>query len=143
MSESKFLTCVFTEGILLLFLGLGMLILPKITIISFGLMMCLSFILYGGYKIVSAIITRNFSRHYILDVLVGTILSVTGILLFTAPMFDIMLIIGLSGIYFTLKSIASSSFAIQTRKTLNFWWMCLLLSLLELFFGIITIIVLP
>ena len=53
MSESKFLSCVLTESLLMLSLGLCMLIIPKITIVSFGLMMCLSFIIYGGYKVIN------------------------------------------------------------------------------------------
>jgi uncharacterized membrane protein HdeD (DUF308 family) len=32
---------------------------------------------------------------------------------------------------------------VQTRKTLNFWWLSLFLALLELFFGIVVIIILP
>ena len=143
MSENRFLSFVLTESILLLTLGLSMLILPKVTIISFGFMMCLSFIIYGGFKIICAIMTRNFSRHYILDIIVGLILVVTGLCLFIMPVFDIMIIVGLGGVYFILKSLSSSAFSIQTRKTLNFWWMCLFLAILELLLGIIVIIMIP
>ena len=143
MSENRFLSCVLTEGILLLFLGLGMLILPKVTMLSFGLMMCVSFILYGGYKVINAILTKNFSRHFILDIIVGLILFINGVLLFVASYFDIMIIIGLAGVYFVLKSISSSAFTVQTRKTLNFWWMCLFLAILELLMGFLVIIMLP
>ena len=143
MSENKFLSYVLTEGVLLLCLGLGMLILPKVSMISFGFMMCLSFIIYGGYKVISAILTRNFSRHYILDIIVGLLLFINGVLLFAAPIFDIMLIIGVAGVYFILKSVSSAAFTVQTRKTLNFWWMSLFLAILEFLFGIIVIIMLP
>ncbi len=143
MSENRFLSFILTESILLLCLGLGMLILPKVTIISFGFMMCFSFITYGGYKVINAILTRNFSRHYILDIILGLILFIDGVLLISAPFFDIMLILGLAGVYFILKSISSSSFSIQTRKTLNFWWMCFFLIVPEFLFGIIVIIMLP
>ena len=143
MSESKFLSFVITESILLLTLGLGMLILPKITIISFGLMMCTSFIIYGGYKVISAILTKNFTRHYVLEIIAGLVLFLCGLLLFAAPFVDIMLIIGLSGVYFILKSLSSSAFSIQTRKLLSFWWVCLFLAILELFFGVLIIILLP
>ena len=143
MTESRFLNCVLTESILLLILGLGMLILPKITMVSFGFMICFSFIAYGGYKIINAIMTKNFSRHFILDIIVGFILLLNGVLLLTASFLDITLIIGLSGIYFILKSLSSSAFTFQTRKTLIFWWMCLFLAILELIFGVLIIIVLP
>ena len=143
MTENRFLTFVLIESILLLCFGLGMLILPKVTLVSFGFMMCLSFIGYGGYKTISAIMTRNFSRHYSLDIIMGLILAITGFMLFVAPVFDLMLILGLTGIYFILKSISTSAFGVQTRKTLNFWWMCIFLAMFELFFGGILIILLP
>jgi len=143
MAESRFLSFVLTESILLLCLGLGMLVLPKVTMISFGFMMCLSFVAFGGFKIISTILTKNFSKHFILDIFTGLILFVNGILLFTAPMVDVMWTIALAGIYFILKSLSSSSFMVQTRKILNFWWMCLFLAILELLFGFFIIILLP
>ena len=143
MTESRFLSFVLTESILFLCLGLSMLILPKITMISFGIMMCLSFIVYGGYKIVSSLLTKNFSRHFILDILLGLVLFADGIILYTVPVVDIMWIIGLAGVFFILKSLSSSAFMVQTRKTLNFWWMCMFLALLELLFGIVIIFLLP
>ena len=143
MTETRFLNFVLTESILLLCLGLGMLILPKVTMISFGFMMCLAFIAYGGYKIINAVMTKNFSRHFILDIIVGFILLINGIILFSLHIVDVMLIIGLAGVYFILKSLSSSAYTVQTRKTLNFWWMCLFLSTLELLFGIVIIIMLP
>ena len=143
MSESRFLSGVLTEGILLLVLGLGMLILPKVTMLSFGFMMCLSFIIYGGYMVINAIITRNFSRHFLLNIIVGIILFLSGVTLFLVSVLDAMVITGLFGVYFILKSLSSSAFSIQTRKTLNFWWMCMFLAILELMFGIAVIVLLP
>ena len=143
MSESRFLSCVLTESILLLTLGLGMLILPKVTMISFGFMICLSFIIYGGYTVINALITKNFSHHFVLNIIAGTILLASGIMLFTIHVLDIMIIIGLSGVYFILKSLSSSAFSVQTRKTLNFWWLSLLLAIPEFLFGLFVIIMLP
>lgn len=143
MSESRFLNGVLTEGILLLVLGLGMLILPKVTMLSFGFMMCLSFIIYGGYTVINAIISRNFSRHFLLNITVGTILFLSGVMLFMVSVLDAMVITGLFGVYFVLKSLSSSAFSIQTRKTLNFWWMCMFLAILEMMFGVTVIVLLP
>ena len=134
MTESKFLNYILTGSILLLVLGLGMLILPKVSMISFGFMMCLAFVIYGGYKAITSFLTKNFSRHYVLDIISGFILTVNGIVLFIAPAFDIMFVIGLAGVYFILKSLSSSAFAVQTRKTLNFWWMSLLLAIMKYIF---------
>lgn len=143
MSESRFLSGVLTESILLLTLGLGMLILPKVTMLSFGFMMCLSFIIYGGYTVINAIISRNFSKHFLLNIIVGIILFSVGVMLFAASILDVMIIIGLFGVYFILKSLSSSAFSVQTRKTLNFWWLSMFLAISELLFGIIVIILLP
>ena len=143
MTENRFLSFVLTESVLFLCLGLSMLILPKITMLSFGIMMCLSFIVYGGYKVISSLLTKNFSKHFILDIIMGVVLFSDGLILYTAPTVDIMWIIGLAGVFFILKSLSSSAFMVQTRKTLNFWWMCLFLALLELLFGIVVIVLLP
>ena len=59
MTEKRFLSYVLTEGILLTILGLAMLMLPKVTTITFGMMICLAFIIYGGYKAINAILTRK------------------------------------------------------------------------------------
>ena len=143
MTESRFLSFVLTEGLLLLFLGFGMLILPKVSMVSFGYMMFLSFIIYGGYKSISAVLTKNFSKHFILDITVGLLLFANGILLYFLQAVNMMIIVGLAGVYFVLKSISSFSFTVQTRKTLNFWWMCIFLALLEMFVGLCVIIMLP
>lgn len=143
MSENKFLSFVMFEGLLFLITGLCLLILPKVTELSFGFMICLSFMFIGGYKIINAFLTRNFIRHYLLDIITGTILFSAGLILLFAQMFDIMIIIALIGIYFILQSISSISFGVQVRKILIFWWLGLLIGLLELFFGIITVITIP
>ena len=103
MTEKRFLSFVLVEGILLSALGLAMLMLPKITTISFGLMLCLTFIIYGGYKVINAILTRNYSRHFVLNIVAGTLLFLTGVFLFMAPMFNLILITSAIGVYYTRK----------------------------------------
>ena len=122
MTEKRFLSYVLTEGILLTILGLAMLMLPKVTTITFGMMICLAFIIYGGYKAINAILTRNYTRHFILNIILGLILMALGIFLFMAPMFNLVLITSIIGVYFLLESVSTCAFAIQNRKTLYFWW---------------------
>jgi len=143
MTEKHFLSCVLTEGILLAILGLAMLILPKITTLTFGIMICLAFFIYGGYKAVNAILTRNYTRHYILNIITGLLLAGVGIFLFMAPMFNLVLITCIIGIYFLLESISSSAFAIQNRKTLSFWWANIPAAIMQFFLGLIIILGLP
>ncbi len=143
MTEKKFLSCVLVEGILLTALGLAMLLLPKITTITFGLMLCLAFIIYGGYKAINAFMTRNYSRHFIFNIILGLILIATGVLLYMAPMFSLVLITSIIGVYFFLESISSMAFAVQNRKTLYFWWADIFVSIMQFLLGLIIIVGLP
>ena len=143
MTEKRFLSYVLIEGILLSALGLGMLMLPKITTISFGLMLCLTFVIYGGYKVINAILTRNYSRHFILNILAGLLLFLVGVFLFMAPMFNLILITSAIGVYFILESISSTAFAVQNKNTLYFWWLEILVGVMQFLLGLIIILGLP
>lgn len=143
MTEKRFLSFVLVEGILLSALGLAMLMLPKITTISFGLMLCLIFIIYGGYKVINAILTRNYSRHFVLNIVAGALLFLTGVFLFMAPMFNLILITSAIGVYFILESIASIAFAVQNKNTLYFWWLEILVGIMQFLLGLIIILGLP
>ena len=143
MTEKRFLSYVLIEGILLSALGLGMLMLPKITTISFGLMLCLTFVVYGGYKVINAILTMNYSRHFILNILAGLLLFLVGVFLFMAPMFNLILITSAIGVYFILESISSTAFAVQNKNTLYFWWLEILVGVMQFLLGLIIILGLP
>ena len=56
MSEKRFLNFIFIEGILLTVLGLCVIILPKLTSVTFGVMLSSVFIAYGLYKIITSFI---------------------------------------------------------------------------------------
>ena len=61
MSEKRFLNFIFIEGIKLTILGLCILILPKLTSLTFGVMLSSAFIAYGLYKIIISFINKNFA----------------------------------------------------------------------------------
>lgn len=143
MTEKRFLDCILTEGILLVVLGLSMLILPKITSLAFGMMLCLSLVIYGGYKFINAIITRNYTKHYIFNAIIGLTLTVLGVFLFITPMFGLTLLTASIGIYFLLESISTCSFGIQNKKTLYFWWAEIPLAILQFILGLMIIVGLP
>ncbi len=143
MTEKRFLSFVLVEGILLTALGLCMLLLPKITSITFGLMVCLCFIIYGIYKSINAFLMRNYIRHYLLNIILGLILAISGVILFVSPMFNLLIITSIIGIYFILESISSMAFSIQNRKTLYFWWLGFVIAVLQFLLGLIIIIGLP
>lgn len=143
MTEKKFLSCVLTEGILLTVLGIAMLMLPKVTSITFGMMICLAFIIYGGYKAINAFLTRHYTRHFLLNIVLGLLLIGLGFFLFTAPMFNLVIITSVIGVYFLMESISTGAFAVQNRKTLYFWWADIPIAVMQFLLGLIIIVGLP
>ena len=143
MSEKKFLQYVLLEGILLISFGLVILLLPKISMLSFGFALCLSFIFWGGYKFISSYLVKNYSGHYFLDTLIAALLTIMGIILFFIPYIDTMLIIGLIGIYFILQGLSSSAFGVQIKGTMSLWKLLFIASVSEFLFGLVVIITLP
>ena len=139
MTEKRLLSFVLTEGILLLLLGILTLVLPKITEISFVFMLSLAFILYGGYRVIASILTRNYSGYFLLNFISGLILLIAGLFLIFAQSVDIMLIMSLIGLYFIITSLSVSAFAIRGEGVIHPRRIIFLLSVLEIFFGVIVI----
>lgn len=121
MSEKRFITCIFIEGIILTILGLCVLILPKLTSLSYGVMLSIAFMAYGLYKIINSIVNRNYFVSMVFCMITGILLTTVGILLLFVPKINLLWLIALSGIYFLLESIATTSFAAQIRNIYNFW----------------------
>lgn len=143
MSEKRFLNFILTEGILLSILGITMLILPKITSLTLGIMLSITLMIYGGYKAINAFFTRNYLRHYILNILLGILIFALGLVLFMSPMFNLILLTGLIGIYLLIESISSTAFGVQNRKTLYFWWADIFVGIIQFLLGLIIILGLP
>ena len=143
MPEKKFLNYIFIEGAILTFIALCILIIPKITEISFGIVLSGGFIVYGIYKIVNSVFNINFLRGYLTNMLLGIFLSVLGILLLLVPKISILWLIALIGIYFLFESLQSSVFLSQIRTIYNSWG-CKYFSGVTLFLiGLFIIIALP
>ena len=58
MTEKRFLVLSFMEGVLLTVLGLCVLILPKLTSLTFGVMLSAAFTVCGLYKIIETFINK-------------------------------------------------------------------------------------
>ncbi len=142
MSEKRFLNSIVTEGIFLLFLGILMLVIPKLTLVNFGSIISIAFISYGGYKIINAFMLRNISRHFILTMISGLMLIVSGLLLYLVPLINIMWVILLSGIYFILESITTAASAVMTKNIVWWWQGFLFLAFLQFFLGMCIILIL-
>lgn len=120
MSEKRFLNFICVEGTILTVLGLCILILPKLTSLTFGVMLASAFIAYGIYKLINSIINRHFSKHFVCEMFLGIFLAVIGILLFLVPKINLLWLIALTGVYFLLQSIASTAFVSQVRSVFNY-----------------------
>lgn len=143
MSEKKFLSFILTEAILMIFLALLMLVIPKITEVTFGFMLCISLIIYGGYKTVASYLVRNIEAHYILNIINSLILLVGGILMLFAPIIDMTLIVTMLGMYLILQSVAQNAFILQMRNIFNNAKIGYFVSGMQLFFGILLLTLFP
>lgn len=143
MSEKRFLNFIFLEGILLTTLGLCVLILPKLTSITFGVMLSVAFITYGIYKLITSFINRNYVLNILWNIFLAVFITTVGILLLFVPKISLLWLIALIGVYFLLESISSSAFMSQIRNKFNSWG-CKFFSTAVLFLvGLIIVVGLP
>jgi len=120
MSEKRFLNFIFIEGVILTALGLCVMILPKLTSMTFGVMLSSSFIAYGAYKIITSLVNKNYISNVLWSVFLGAYILTIGILLLLVPKISLLWLIALTGIYFLLESISSVVFITQVRNMFNF-----------------------
>ena len=119
MSEKRFLNFIFIEGILLTTLGLCILILPKLTFITFGVMLASSFIAYGLYKSITSIVNRNYLLNTIWCIFLGLFVLTIGVLLLIVPRVSLLWLVALTGIFFLLESVSTVAFMSQIKNVFN------------------------
>ena len=143
MSEKRFFNFIFIEGLLLSVLGLCVLILPKLTSVTFGVMLSSAFIAYGIYKIITSIINKMYVSNVIWSVFLGAFILTIGILLLMVPKVSLLWLIALTGVFFLFESISSVAFISKMRSMFNYI-ACKGFSAMILFLvGLIIIIGLP
>lgn len=143
MSEKRFLNCILFEGIVLTILGLSMMILPKLTGLTFGVMASIAFITYGIYKIISSIFNREYASNFLLNLLIGFYLAVVGILLLFVPKISLLWLIALIGVYFIIDGILSSISGFKVKNLYNFAMSRLVVSVIVFIVGLIILLGLP
>ena len=143
MTEKRFLGFMFIEGMLLTILGLCILILPKLTSLSFGVMLSSAFITYGIYKIVCSIINRTIFSNMFCGIFLGALLLTIGILLLFVPKINLLWLVALTGVYFILESLSITKFVAQIRNVLNFWGCKMFAGIILFLIGLIIILGLP
>ena len=143
MSEKRFLNFIFVEGILLTVLGLCILILPKLTSLTFGVMLASSFITFGLYKIITSVINRNYLLNTLWCIFLGVYVLTIGILLLLIPKISLLWLIALTGIYFLLESISTVAFMTYIKNIFDYvgckWFSAFVLFLV----GLIIVLGLP
>ena len=120
MSEKRLLNFIFIEGLLLTILGLCVLILPKLTSLTFGVMLSVSFITYGAYKIITSFMNKSYLSNIIWSIFMGVFILTIGILLLLVPKISLLWLIALIGVFFLLESISSIAFMAKVRSMFNF-----------------------
>ncbi len=120
MSEKRLLNFIFIEGLLLTILGLCILILPKLTSLTFGVMLSVAFIAYGLYKIIISFINKNYISNILWCIFMGVYILTIGILLLLVPKISLLWLIALIGVFFLLESISSAAFMAKVRSMFNF-----------------------
>lgn len=143
MSERKFLGCLLIEGIMLTTLSLCILILPKLTDLSFGIMLSATFITYGIYKIISSVFNKHHIHSFLYELLLGVFILTIGILLLFVPKISLLWLVALIGVYFLLESISTSAFMSQIRTTYNFWGCKFFCAVILFLIGLIIVVTLP
>lgn len=120
MSEKRLLNLIFIEGLLLTILGLCVVILPKLTSLTFGVMLSAAFITYGLYKIIMSFINRNYVSNLIWYLFMGVFILTIGIFLLVVPRVSLLWLIALIGVFFLFESISSAAFLARVRSMFNF-----------------------
>ena len=143
MSEKRLLNCIMVEGIMLMVLSLCILILPKLTTLSYGVMLAGAFIAYGVYKIIHSIMNKDYGINMIFCISMGVFLATLGILILFVPRINLLWLVALTGVYFVLESISSVVYAMKLRNMYHFWG-CKLFSAVILFIaGLLIILGVP
>ncbi len=143
MTEKRFLCCIMTEGIMLLILGLCVLILPRLTELSYGVMLAGAFITYGVFKIINSIMNKTYGFGIIYGILMGMFLLTLGSLYLFVPKINLLWLIEFTGIYFILESIASTVFAYYLKNRYNYWGGKLFASIILFAVGLLIILGVP
>lgn len=143
MSEKRFLNFICLEGVLLTILALCILILPKLTSMTFGVMLSIAFITYGFYKIIISFINRNYVSNIIWSIFLGGYVLTIGILFLFVPKISLLWLVALTGIFFLLESISITAFIAKMGSMFNFVGCKSMAAFILFLIGLIIILGLP
>ena len=140
---SKCLSFFVAEGIIFTILGILMLFMPIVTSYAAGLIISILLFIGGLYKFVNSIINRNFLLKPVLSIIIGILMISAGVILTIHPMINMFLLTIILATYFILEGINSLNFAVQNRDLLNYWWLSVVVSLIQFMLAAIILASLP
>ena len=143
MSEKRFLNCLMAEGILLLVLGICIIVLPKLTALSYGVMIAAAFITYGLYRIFNTFMKKNRGFSMIYGIIIGIYLLTIGVLILLVPNVSLLWLIAFIGIYFIVDGISSAVYSYYIRGRYGFWGSKLFAAIILMLAGIIILLGMP
>ena len=121
MSEKRFLTYFLVEGIMLLILGFCILVIPKLTSLSYGVMLSGAFITYGLFKIINSFVNRTSGLNLIYCLIMSITILTLGILILFVPKINLLWLVAVLGLYFIVDSISSAVYSYYLRNRFNYW----------------------
>lgn len=143
MSEKRLLKCMVIEGVMLVVLSLCILIIPKLTMLSYGVMLAAVLIAYGIYKIINAFVNRTYSFSMPFCLMMGIFLTTIGVLILFVPRINLLWLIALIGVYFILESISAIIYALKLRNVYHFWGCKMFLAAILFLIGLFIILGVP
>lgn len=143
MTEKRFLSNIMVEGVVLIILSLCLLILPRLTELSYGVMLACVFITYGLYRIIISIINKTYGFGIIYGIFMGLFLTTLGVLLLFVPRINLLWLIELTGVYFILESLSSSAFSYYLKNRYDYWGGKLISSIILFTVGLLIILGVP
>ncbi len=118
----RFCNTFLVEGLFVMIVGAMLLLLPQISTLALSLMISVALILAGIYKFISSIIRRDEIEKSWLSVLISVLMIVTGTYLTVRPLFSLLILTMIVGVYFVLEGINSMIMAFETKGVLKHWW---------------------
>lgn len=118
----RFCNTFLVEGIFVAIVGVLLLVLPQVSTIALSITISAALILAGIYKLVSSVIRRDEIEKSWLSAIIAMLMIATGMYMTVRPLFSMLVLTMVIGIYFVLEAINSMIIAFQSKGMLKHWW---------------------
>lgn len=118
----RFCNTFLVEGIFVAIVGILLLVLPQVSTIALSITISAALILAGIYKLVSSVIRRDEIEKSWLSAIIAMLMIATGMYMTVRPLFSMLVLTMVIGVYFVLEAINSMIIAFQSKGMLKHWW---------------------